>query len=51
MRFGNTAQVLAECKLEYYRISECEGYWTTTDSAKVLAECKLKFYRISECDG
>ena len=23
MRFGSTAKVLAECKLEYYRISEC----------------------------
>ena len=24
MRFGSTAKVLAECKLEYYRISECD---------------------------
>ncbi len=23
MRFGSTAKVLAECKLKYYRISEC----------------------------
>ncbi len=23
MRFGSTVKVLAECKLEYYRISEC----------------------------
>ncbi len=23
MRFGSTTKVLAECKLEYYRISEC----------------------------
>ncbi len=25
MRFGSTAKVLAECKLKYYRISECQG--------------------------
>ena len=25
MRFGNTATVLAECKLKYYRTSECVG--------------------------
>ena len=25
MRFGSTAKVLAECKLKYYRISECMG--------------------------
>ncbi len=25
MRFGSTAKVLAECKLKYYRISECLG--------------------------
>ncbi len=25
MRFGRTAKVLAECKLKYYRISECSG--------------------------
>ena len=25
MRFGSTAKVLANCKLEYYRISECPG--------------------------
>ena len=25
MRFGGTAKVLAECKLKYYRISECRG--------------------------
>ena len=23
MRFGSTAEVLTECKLKYYRISEC----------------------------
>ncbi len=23
MRFGSTAKLLAKCKLEYYRISEC----------------------------
>ena len=23
MRFGSNAKVLAECKLKYYRISEC----------------------------
>ena len=23
MRFGSAAKVLAECKLKYYRISEC----------------------------
>ena len=25
MRFGSTAEVLAECKLKYYRVSECTG--------------------------
>ena len=26
MRFGSTAKVPANCKLEYYRISECVGW-------------------------
>ena len=25
LRFGSTAKVLAECKLKYYKISECVG--------------------------
>ncbi len=25
MRFGSTAKVLAECKLKYYRVSECRA--------------------------
>ncbi len=25
MRFGSTAKVLAECKLKYYRVSECHA--------------------------
>ncbi len=28
MRFGNTAKVLAECKLKHYRISECPSNLT-----------------------
>ena len=26
MRFGSTAKLLAECKLKYYRISECSAF-------------------------
>ena len=26
MEFGRTAKVLAECKLKYYRILECNGF-------------------------
>ena len=56
MRFGSTAKVLEECKLKYYRISECEGMmmmmmmmhaWTRTSclwmSVQVKAHTHLSY--------
>ena len=39
MRFASTAQVLAQCKLKYYRISEC--IWLYAGAPPPLAEAPL----------
>ena len=41
MRFGSTAKVLAECKLKYYRISECPGSCSCLLLAESHASCFL----------
>ncbi len=43
MRFGSTAKVLAECKLKYYRISECTGL-RVVERAEVAGSLTLQHH-------
>ena len=40
VRFRSTAKVLAECKLKYYRISECLAAWRLQLSLLLALSCR-----------
>ena len=45
MRFGSTAKVLAECKLKYYRISQCIAHDLGITAWRLSARIWLRISR------